>query len=173
MTEITKSGPSFANFLKPENMLWLLCYKRILDLTTIPGLSISGSHQDRASGAEVPQSGSKGGGRSLLGSLRVQKGPLRVLAKILQSQCDGQSRALHSARFMWSKWCEIIHHQGLERPRRELRKTQGLSTSGGPSGSFGVPQSRGVESLIRGSFKWSWLAPSTSQGMTLLTEISV
>ena len=41
------------------------------------------------------------GGRSLLGSLRVQKGPLRVLAKILQSQCDGQRRALHSARFMW------------------------------------------------------------------------
>ena len=31
------------------------------DLTTIPGLSISGSHQARASGAEVPQSGSKGG----------------------------------------------------------------------------------------------------------------
>ena len=132
-------------------MLWLVLLERMLDLTTIPGLSISGSHQARASGAEVPQSGSKGGdGWSLLWPLRVQKGSLRELAKIRQGQCDSQSRALHSARFMWSKWCEIIHHQGLERPRRELRKTQGLSTSEGPSGSFGVPQSRGVESLIRG-----------------------
>ena len=43
-------------------MLWLVLLERMLDLTTIPGLSISGSHQARASGAEVPQSGSKGGG---------------------------------------------------------------------------------------------------------------
>ena len=37
--------------------------------------------------------------------------------------------------------------------------------------SLGVwsPSSGGVE----GSLKWSWLAPSTSQGMTLLTEITV
>jgi len=34
-----------------------------------------------------------------------------------------------------------------------------LPAKDGPSGSFGVPQSRGVESLIRGAFKWSWLAP--------------
>ena len=51
-------------------------------------------HLRLASGQGIRRGGpsvrvQRGGGRSLLGSLRVQKGPLRVLAKILQSQCDG------------------------------------------------------------------------------------
>lgn len=136
-------------------------------------------HLRLASGQGIQRGGpsvrvQRGGEGPCYGPSGSKKGPLGYLLRSFRASVTvrvGPCTARGSCG--WSKWCGIIHRQGLERPRRELRKTQGLSTSEGPSGSFGVPQSRGVESLIRGSFKWSWLAPSTSQGMTLLTEILV
>jgi len=126
--------------------------------TRFKHLRLASGHPARRSLSQGP----KGDGWSL----RVQKGSLRELAKILQGQCDGQSRALHSARFMWSKWCEIIFIIRALNAREEnsAQDSGSVYTSEGPSGSFGVPQSRGVESLIRGVFQMVLARPINQSG---------
>ena len=116
--------------------------------------------------------------RSLLGSLRVQKGSPRVPAGLTQGQSVSQGRALQQRAVQVVQGDRsFIISQGLERPRRELRMTfnqrKSLGILWSPSEWLGGvwSASSGVE---RGSFKRScWLAPSTSQGKALLTEIIV
>ena len=55
------------------------------------------------------------------------------------------------AQFIWSKWCGVIHHQGLERPRRELSKTVRVCLPAKvPQGLLESLSLGDVESLIRG-----------------------
>ena len=158
-------------------MLWLVLLERMLDLTTIPGLSISGSHQARASGAEVPQSGSKGGmDGPCCGPSGSKRGPLGNLQRSVRASvtvrvgpCTARGSCGPSGVRSFIIRALNAREENCARHRVCLpaKVPQGLLESL----SLGVwsPSSGGVE----GSLKWSWLAPSTSQGMTLLTEITV
>ena len=158
-------------------MLWLVLLERMLDLTTIPGLSISGSHQARASGAEVPQSGSKGGmDGPCCGPSGSKRGPLGNLQRSFRASVTvrvGPCTARGSCGPSGVRSFIIRALNAREESCARLRVCLPVQVPQGllESLSLGVwsPSSGGVE----GSLKWSWLAPSTSQGMTLLTEITV
>ena len=116
--------------------------------------------------------------RSLPGSLRVQKrlpsGPCWVDSG---PECQSGKGVATARGSSGPGDRSFIISQGLERPRRELRMTFNQRKSLGILWSPSEWLGGDLECLIRvesGSFKRScWLAPSTSQGKALLTEIIV
>ena len=151
----------------------------MLDLTTIPGKRISGWHQGPGIGAgrslsQGPNGGSKVPARVLQGPKRLPWDPSWVESG---PECESGKGVATARGSSGPGDRSFIISQGLERPRRELRMTLNQRRSLGilwsPSEWLGGmwSASSGVE---RGSFKRScWLAPSTSQGKALLTEIIV
>ena len=102
-----------------------------------------------ASGAEVPQSGSKGGMDGPSGSKR---GPLGNLLRSFRASVTVIRVGPCTARGSCgpSGVRSFIIRALNAREENSAQDSGSVYTSEGPSGSFGVPQSRGVESLIRG-----------------------